>query len=131
MTVYGVQICFGCANGEQYDAIGTFWEKMRVLCPEVELLGVGFGWQEDTFNYLIGTKNSVPINTWEKICVYFPDAVNAEISLPDSGWETYTGTADTLDILYADIYKRGSLEYEIEEIKADGTAIIHIWRRED
>ena len=131
MTVYGVQICFGCANGEQYDEIGTFWEKMRVLCPEAELLGVGFGWQDDTLCYLIGTENGVPEDAVEKISKRFSNAVHAKIQLPDIGWKTYTGTADTLDTLYQDIYKDGPLDYETEQIKADGTAVIRIWRKEE
>ena len=129
MTVCGVQIRFGCANGEQYDAIGEFWDSMRLCCPETELIGVGYGWQNDTFLYLIGTENGVPDGTEKKIAARFPGAVSTGIRLPDKGWKTYIGSADTLDVLYAEIYKDGALEYETEEFKPDGTAMIRVWRK--
>ena len=130
MTVYGVQVEFRCADGEQYEAIGAFWDAMRLCCTDIPLLGVGFAWRNDTLQYLIGTESGVPENTAEKIAAQFPGAVSAELRLPDSGWKTYTATADTLDELYGEIYRDGPLDYEIEEIKADGSAVIRIWRKE-
>ncbi len=130
MIVRGIEIRFDCANGEQYDEIGRFWECMRMCCPKIELLGVGFGWQNDTLCYLIGTENGVPEGTAKRLSGRFPDAVNAQIRLPDMGWKTYTGTVDTLDALYEEIYKNGPLDYETEQIKADGSAVICIWRKE-
>ena len=130
MIIRGIQIHFSCANGEQYDEIGKFWDEMRKLCPEAELLGVGFGWKNDTLCYLIGTENGVTKGTAAKLSACFPDAVNAELDLPDTGWKTYTGAVDTLDTLYAEIYKDGPLDYETEEIKADGKAVIRVWRNE-
>lgn len=130
MTVCGVQIRFGCKNGEQFEAIGAFWDEMRALCPGADLLGVGFGWENDTLCYLIGTESGVPENAAQVLAERFPGAVNAEIRLPDSGWKAYTATADTLDMLYAEIYKDGLLDYEIERFAADGKAEIRVWRKE-
>lgn len=128
MTVRGVQIRFDCGNGEQYDAIGEFWDRMRACCPDKALLGVGFGWENDTLCYLIGTETGVPKGTAAQLAVCFPGAMLAEIRLPDSGWQTYTATADTLDALYAEIYQDGPLDYEIERFDADGGAVIQIYR---
>ena len=55
MKIRGVQIRFDCKNGEQFEAIGRFWDRMHVFCPGENLLGVGFGWKNDTLCYLIGT----------------------------------------------------------------------------
>ena len=127
MTIKGIKLRFDCANDGQYEMIGSFWDTMRALCPRMELSGVGFGWQNDTLCYLIGTENGVP-KAAQKMKEYFPDAVNTEIDLPDDGWKTYTATADTLDVLYAEIYKDGPLDYEIERFDAAGNAVVMIHR---
>lgn len=131
MIVRGIRIRFACGNGEQYEAIGAFWDAMRAFCPEMMLSGVGFSWEKDTLCYLIGTEAGVPEGTTEKIAEQFPSAERTEIELPDTGWRTYTAAADTLDVLYAEIYKEGPLDYEIERFDAAGNAEIQIWRRKN
>ena len=129
MKIRGVQVRFDCKNGEQFEAIGRFWDRMRVFCSGESLLGVGFGWQNDTLCYLIGTENGVPEGAAEALSTVFPGAVIAELQLPDSGWKKYTATADTLDVLYTEIYKDGPLDYEIERFDASGKAEVAIWRK--
>jgi hypothetical protein len=130
MVIRGVQVRFDCKNGEQFEAIGRFWDRMHVFCPGENLLGVGFGWKNDTLCYLIGTENGVPAAA-EKIKEVFPQAEAAEIILPDTGWKTYFATADTLDVLYEEIYRDGPLTYEIERFDADDNAEVLIYRRGD
>lgn len=130
MTICGIQIRFDCKNGEQFENIGKFWNEMRALCPEITLSGVGFGWENDTLCYLIGTETGVPTKAVSAIQKQFPEAEHTAIHLPDDGWKTYTATADTLDVLYAEIYKDGPLDYEIERFGADGRAEILIFRKD-
>ena len=129
MLIRGVQIRFDCKNGEQFENIGVFWDRMRALCPETVLSGVGFGWENDTLCYLIGTENDVPTDA-AALTDRFPEAKNAELLLPDDGWKRYTATADTLDVLYSEVYKDGPLTYEIERFDADGNAEILIFRKD-
>ena len=129
MTVCGVQIRFACKNGEQFEAIGRFWDRMRALCPDKSLLGVGFSWENDTLCYLIGTENGVPEHAAEMLSDEFPGAVSAALLLPDEGWRTYTATADTLDRLYTEIYRDGPLDYEIEQFDADSRAVVRVYRK--
>ena len=129
MTIKGIKLRFDCADGEQYETIGAFWDAMRTLCPGMELNGVGFGWENDTLSYLIGTENGVP-DIVEKLRERFPGAVHTEMELPNNGWKTYTATANTLDALYAEIYRDGPLDYEIERFDAEGNAVIEIHRME-
>ena len=128
MKIRGVQVRFDCKDGEQFEAIGRFWDRMRDLCPDTDLSGVGFSWKNDTLCYLIGTENGVSTDA-AVLQDVFSQAVNAEIQLPDNGWKKYTATADTLDILYAEIYKDGPLDYEIERFDASGKAEVAIWRK--
>lgn len=60
MIIRGIQARFACENGKQYETIGEFWDAMRVLCPNTELSGVGFGWKKDSLCYLIGTEAGLP-----------------------------------------------------------------------
>jgi len=127
MILQGIQIRFDCANGEQFEAIGAFWDAMRVLFPDRTLSGVGYGWENDTLCYLIGTEDGLPAGT-ETIGQQFPDAEYTVLHLPDDGWKRYTATADTLDVLYEEIYRDGPLTYEIERFDADGRAEIRTLR---
>ena len=129
MVIRGVQVRFDCKNGEQFEAIGAFWDGMRQLCPGTVLQGVGFRWENDTLCYLIGTESGVPENAAQRLSGQFPGAENAEISLPDTGWKTYSASVDALDALYAEIYKDGPLDYEIERFDETGAAEIMIWRK--
>lgn len=128
MTVKGIAARFDCGNGGQYENIGAFWDCMRALCPGQALSGVGYGWENDSLRYLIGTEQGVPEAALEKVRELWPDAGYASVELPDNGWKTYAGTADTLDMLYAEIYRDGPLDFEIERFDDAGNAVIQIHR---
>ena len=130
MKMQGIAARFDCAHGEQYDHIVAFWEQMRALCPEQVLFGVGYGWENDSLGYLIGTPEGVPEYALEGVRKILPQAAFSEITLPDDNWKTYTGTADTLDKLYEEIYRDGPLDFEIEQFDDAGNAVIQIHRAE-
>lgn len=130
MVIEGITARFDCGNGEQYERIGAFWDCMRALCPGWPLSGVGYGWKNDSLCYLIGTERGVPKTALEKVQKLLPDASYTSVELPDSGWKAYTGTADTLDMLYAEIYRDGPLDFEIERFDEAGNADIQIWRQD-
>lgn len=129
MKIRGFGLRFACADGEQYETIGAFWDHMRAVCPGVQLSGVGYGWENGTLRYLIGTENGLPAAA-EKIRSVFPEVEYTELLLPDAGWKTYTAAADTLDVLYAEVYRDGPLSYEIEQFDADGNTVVRIYRTE-
>lgn len=130
MKMKGIAARFDCAHGEQYESIGAFWDAMCALCPGLALSGVGYGWENDSLGYLIGTPEGMPESTLEGVRKILPQAALSEIILPDDGWKTYTGTADTLDKLYAEIYRDGPLDFEIEQFDDAGNAVIRIHRVE-
>ena len=127
MIFIGLSKVFSTVRDGQYEAIGAFWDAMRVLFPDRTLSGVGYGWENDTLCYLIGTEDGLPAGT-ETIGQQFPDAEYTVLHLPDDGWKRYTATADTLDVLYEEIYRDGPLTYEIERFDADGRAEIRTLR---
>lgn len=128
MTVTGFMIKFSCGNGEQYERIGAFWKAMSDCYPLETLDGIGYGWENDTLNYMIGRIDSELPNDITPLKEFFPQAQYAKIQLPDEGWISYRGKTDALDQLYAKVYQEGPLDFEIENFHEDGTCMVRIFR---
>ena len=127
MTFRGIKIRFDCANNQQYKTIGEFWNFMNGLYPNEILKGVGCNWYDDGLDYIIG--DFTPYNYDMRVIKgHYNNAEYVEINLPDKGWQVYHCKLDALSNLYEEIYKDGALQYEIEEIKADGNCVISIIR---
>jgi predicted transcriptional regulator YdeE len=120
-TGYGKS--FSTQNEAQYDTIGAFWDQMARRFGRENLRGLGFGWGENSIEYVIGLKEGDmdPSLDWES-------AVYRQVPLPDDGWIRYTGKTDELPALYDEIYKDGPLLYEIEAFWEDGGCEILIRR---
>jgi len=123
MVFYGLVKAFSTRNGEQYEAIGAFWDAMSARFGRENLQGLGYGWSGDTILYAIGLKDGrVPSDA----C--YPGAVYREISIPDAGWLRFTGRTEQLSRLYDEIYEKGSLAYEIERFSENGDCEILVIR---
>ncbi|MCI9406293.1 MAG: hypothetical protein HFK04_05200 [Oscillospiraceae bacterium] len=120
-TGYGQK--FSTRNAVQYDAIGAFWDRMSERFGRENLRGLGFGWTEDTIEYVIGPKEGDMDPS-----LGCEGAVYRQISLPDDGWIRYTGRTENLPELYDEIYKDGPLLYEIETFGEDSGCEILIRR---
>ena len=68
---------------------------------------------DDSIEYVIGLKEGIIDNK------------NIDIDLPETGWNIVKGNTNDLSKIYEDIYKDGSLKYEIEMFNDDGTC--EIW----
>jgi len=127
MIFTGVKIRFDCTNSQQYKNIGDFWKYMTDNYPKIALKGVGYNWSKNSFDYIIGDFVAPRFNM-NKIREVFPDADFFEVVLPDKGWKVYTGKRNELSKLYDEIYKDGTLDYEIEEFFPNGDCKVSICR---
>jgi GrpB-like predicted nucleotidyltransferase (UPF0157 family)/nitroreductase len=130
MIFKGIEIRFICKNNEQYETIGAFWDYMKRIFPDKQLRGLGYNWSDDCLSYVIGDYNQTLIFNTKEITQQYPSAKYMEIMLPDDGWQTYSCRIEKLGYLYEEIYKDGALDYEIEEIHANGDCKISIIRME-
>ncbi len=128
MKVQGYQLKFSCKDGEQYIKIGEFWDNMSNLFGRGNLFGVGYGWQSDTILYLIGHQKEDVRVAEKQIKQMYSDIEYIEVNLPDEGWLTYVGRTEQLALLYDEIYKQGSLDYEIEYFSDGGECRILVYR---
>ena len=116
MVFHGISRVFKLTSQQQFETIGQFWDEMATLHGLENLMGLGYFWTEDEISYAIGLKNgSIP-------------NYDFRIVLPDHGWSHAKGRTDQLKELYDDIYKDGSLQYEIETFFENGTCEIHYHR---
>ena len=116
MLFQGISREFSLLNEDQYDTIGAFWDEMAAKYGLENLQGLGYLWENGKIHYAIGLKVG-------KIA----DA-NLEIDLPDADWTTVDGKTDNLKEIYDEIYKSGSLKYEIETFTEDGDCLIKYYR---
>lgn len=128
MKFNGVLIRFDCSDNKQFNAIGEFWEFMGKLFPKEKLRGLGYNWYNDSFDYAIGDFESEFDYSLAAITKNYPASKHVVVQLPDSHWETYTGKLENIAQIYEEIYKSGSLDYEIEEFDALGNCKISILR---
>ena len=118
MIFIGVTKDFGLTNEQQYDTIGQFWDEMAKLYGLENLQGLGYCWEDNKISYAIGLKSG---------CIR---DCNLRIELPDQGWVTVKGKTDNLKKIYDEIYKDGSLQYEIETFDENGDCVIRYYRAE-
>ena len=116
MVFKGITKTFSLINEDQYNTIGAFWDEMSLIYGLENLQGLGYNWKGNTMEYAIGLKNG-------EIKDY-----DLTITLPDDNWIIAKGKTDFLKELYDEIYKDGSLKYEIETFNEDGSCIIKYYR---
>lgn len=117
MIFRGIGRRFSLKNEAQYDSIGAFWDEMTEKYGIDQLRGLGYRWENGEIYYAIG---HISGNI---------DGQNVEIELPDDGWTVACGRTDDLKAIYDEIYKHGSLLYEIESFREDGLCRIEYVRR--
>lgn len=116
MIFRGVGRTFSTENGRQYETIGAFWDDLSVRYGRDNLQGLGYGWTDRSIEYVIGLKTGVI------------DGVDCAVELPDDGWTTVSGRTENLGEIYSEIYRDGSLTYEIEMFTDEGDCEIRYTR---
>lgn len=116
MVFIGISKSFSLTDEQQYETIGQFWDEMAMLYGLENLQGLGYHWQDNKISYAIGLKND---------CI---KGYNVSIELPDDGWMTVEGKTDCLKQIYDEIYKGGSLQFEIETFYENGNCEIRYYR---
>ena len=116
MTFFGISRVFSTENDAQYESIGIFWDELSKKYGRNNLRGLGYNWTANTIEYVIGLKEG-------KI-----EGYNCSVELPDDNWKKAEGKLSDLGKIYEEIYKGGSLKYEIEMIYDDGHCEI-LYRR--
>lgn len=116
MIFKGIAKEFSLLNNDQYNTIGDFWDEMALLYGLENLQGLGYKWAGSKIYYAIGLKNG-------EIQDY-----NLIIELPDNGWTVVNGNTNNLKNIYNEIYKSGSLKYEIETFNKNGKCEIKYYR---
>ena len=115
MRFIGIKRTFSTLNEQQYETIGAFWDEMSKLHGMENLVGLGFGWTENTIDYAMALKEGI-----------IPNA-DFETELPDE-WTVVEGRTEKLGELYDEIYKSGRLLYELEEFDERGNCRIRYCR---
>ncbi len=128
MLFKGISKRFCTAGGQQYQAIGDFWDYFAKEFGRENLDGLGLNWQEDSLEYIIGSCDKTMFFDFKKIKEKYPEASYKEIVLPEEGWKVYKGRTDSLGKIYEEIYKDGPLQYEIESFTEDGNCCVRIKR---
>ena len=116
MIFIGLSKEFSLKNEEQYNTIGDFWDEMSMLYGIENLQGLGYKWEDGKIFYAIGLKNGNINNS------------NFCMELPDDGWFIVEGKTDSLKSIYDEIYKLGTLKYEIETFTENGKCQIKYFR---
>ena len=116
MIFKGISKEFSLLNEDQYNTIGDFWDEMAILYGLENLQGLGYKWADGKIFYAIGLKTG-DINGYT-LC----------IQLPDTNWITVNGETKNLKEIYSEIYKQGSLKYEIETFYENGKCQIQYCR---
>ena len=112
----GIGRTFSTVGEKQYETIGAFWDELSAKYGLENLRGLGYGWTESSIEYAIGLKNGII------------DGADIEITLPDDDWTTVTGRTEKLGELYDEIYKDGTLTFEIETFDNNGDCMIKYYR---
>lgn len=116
MKFIGISRVFSLVNEDQYNTIGAFWDELALLYGLENLQGLGYNWNGNFMEYVIGLKDGII------------DGYNVEIELPNYDWKVVKGKTDTLKNIYDEIYKNGSLLYEIETFNENGECLIKYYR---
>ena len=116
MRFTGIAKEFSLLNENQYNTIGDFWDEMALVYGLENLRGLGYKWADGKIYYAIGLK------------VGDIKDYNLCIELPDRDWITVNGETERLKEIYDEIYKLGSLKYEIETFYENGKCQIQYYR---
>ena len=116
MVFKGISKEFSLFNDDQYNTIGDFWDEMALLYGLENLQGLGYKWADNKIFYAIGLRGGDIEN------------YNLCIELPDTDWIVVNGETENLKEIYDEIYKFGSLLYEIETFSEDGKCQIKYYR---
>ena len=116
MLFRGIGRTFSTENDRQFETIGAFWDELAAKYGRANLQGVGYGWTEESIEYVIGLIDG-------KI-----DGANRAVTLPDTGWTVVRGQTEDLGKIYEKIYQEGRLKYEIERFTDHGSCEIMYWR---
>ena len=116
MLFRGISKEFSLINEDQYNTIGAFWDEMALLHGLENLQGLGYKWADNKIFYAIGLK------------VGDIKEYNFSIDLPDENWTLVDGETENLKEIYNEIYKSGSLKYEIETFNENGKCQIKYYR---
>ena len=116
MMFVGVSKKFSLKNEDQYNTIGDFWDEMSLIYGLENLQGLGYKWEDGFIYYVIGLKNGEI------------KSGNLRIELPDEGWTVVEADTVKLKDIYNEIYKYGSLKYEIETFTEEGRCCIKYLR---
>ena len=116
MEFKGISKTFSTIGEKQYETIGAFWDELAKKYGRKNLRGLGYNWTETSIEYVIGL-----ISGDIEDC-------NVNVILPDEGWKCVNGRTENLDEIYSEIYKDGSLKYEIEMFDDDGNCKIEFYR---
>ena len=91
-------------------------DELSLIYGLENLQGLGYLWKDNKISYAIGLKVG-------KIKDF-----NLSIELPDENWTEVHGKTTNLKEIYDEIYKSGSLKYEIETFTEDGKCLIKYYR---
>ena len=116
MIFVGIAKEFNLANEQQYDTIGQFWDALAIQYGLENLQGLGYKWENGKIFYAIGLKTGDIKDH------------NLSIELPDANWTVVDGKTEDLKEIYREIYKSGSLKYEIETFDENGECQIKYYR---
>jgi predicted transcriptional regulator YdeE len=116
MKFIGISKEFSLINEDQYNTIGSFWDKLTSIYGLENLIGLGYKWKNGKIYYAIGLING------------YIENYNFTLELPDDGWTIVNGITDNLKAIYDEIYKSGPLKYELETFTLDGRCQIKYYR---
>ena len=116
MLFKGIGRTFSTENDRQFKTIGAFWDELAVKFGRKNLQGLGYGWTEQSIEYVIGLIDGEI------------DGADRAVELPDIGWGTVRGKTADLGEIYEKIYQEGRLKYEIERFTDTGDCEIMYYR---
>jgi len=127
MIFKGIRIKVSCSNWEQIKILGEFWDEITSKIDINKLVGVGFGWDRDCFDYAIGL-----IDSFDELEIIknfnIDDSEYIEMNLPDIGWETRTGKISDIQRIYEEEFDCYNIKfkYEIERFDDKGNCKISV-----
>lgn len=125
MKFYGYKIRVSCANWEQVELLGRFWDEVAMMVGYDNIVGLGMEWSEDHFTYAIGVFNEQVVRevSEETLRTAGFDVSYTEVGLPEkSEWTVFEGKEDDLQKIYiekVDCMNR-KYDYELEFIDGRG-----------
>ena len=119
MLFKGIGRTFSTENDRQFETIGAIWDELAAKYGRVNLQGLGYGWTEQSIEYVIGLIDGEI------------DGADRVVRLPDTGWVTVRGQTANIVEIYEKIYQEGRLEYEIERFTNSGDCEIMYCRSTD